>query len=200
MYLCNIICTLPILLKLNDNMSSSVIIVTRLRAGLPDNTDSISGRRRSLDCTQECGPTAWPTSICSVGTVCVSPRGKTAELQSWPFLSSAKFKRGWSYVSIFSYNFMVYRGTTLLLMHKICASEMGEIFIRIILSSNGVSCRMIMLQILRTCSCYFHYITSRSSSWIWIVILKSVDNMELLAYCSYVYLLVWTRITYCCVY
>ena len=130
---------------------------------------------------------------------CVSPRGNTAELQSWPLLSSAKFKRGKSYVYIFPYNFMVYRGTTLLLMHEVCASEMGEIFIRIMLSSNGVSCRMIMLQILRTCSCYFYHITSHSISWIWIVTLKSVDNMELLVYYSFVCLLVRMRITYCCV-
>jgi len=82
MYLCDIICTLPIFLKFSDNMDSSVVIVTSLRAGLPDNSGSISGRRRSLDCTQECGPTAWPTGIYSVGTVCVSPRGNTAELQS----------------------------------------------------------------------------------------------------------------------
>jgi hypothetical protein len=59
---------------------------------------------------------------------------------------------------------MVYRGRTLLLLHEICALEMGEIIVRIILSSNEVSCHIIMFQILTTCSCYFHYITSRSNS------------------------------------
>jgi len=51
------------LLKLSDNLGSSVSIVTRLIAELPDNVGSISDRRRSLNCTPECshqllGPSA----------------------------------------------------------------------------------------------------------------------------------------------
>ena len=52
--MCLIMCTLPMLLKLSDNMGSSVSIVTRIRAELPDSIGSISGRRRSLNCTPEC--------------------------------------------------------------------------------------------------------------------------------------------------
>jgi hypothetical protein len=53
------------LLKLNDTVSSSVIIMTRLRAWLPDNSGSISGRRRGLNCTPECSAEllSQPTSI-----------------------------------------------------------------------------------------------------------------------------------------
>jgi hypothetical protein len=81
---------------------------------------------------------------------------------------------------------------------KFVLQKWGKIFIRIILSNNGVSCHIIMFQILTTCSCYFHYITSRLSSWIWIVILKSVGNMELLVYCSFIYLLVWMKYILLC--
>jgi hypothetical protein len=60
-------------------MGGSVTIVTRIGAGVPDNIVSISGRRRSLNSTTRVfGLIAWPTSIYSIGTLCISPGVK------WP--------------------------------------------------------------------------------------------------------------------
>jgi len=73
---------------------------------------------------------------------------------------------------------------------KFVLQKWWKIIIRIILSSNGVSCDMIMFQVLTVCNCYFHCMTSCSDSSIRIVNLKSVYNMGLVVYFSFVYLLV----------
>jgi hypothetical protein len=75
---------------------------------------------------------------------------------------------------------------------KFVLQKWGNIIIRSTLSSNGVSRHMILFHILKTWGCYFHYITSRSNSWIRIEMLELVYNMGLLVYFSFVYLLVTT--------
>jgi len=73
--MCYIICKLPVLLQLSENMSSSVIIVAIQRAGLPDNSVSILGWRGSLSCTPECSAQLLASAASPRLVLCIFAQG-----------------------------------------------------------------------------------------------------------------------------
>jgi len=163
--MCYIICKLPVLLQLSENMSSSVIIVAIQRAGLPDNSVSILGWRGSLSCTPECfGPTACLSSISSVGTVYICPGVKRPKCSADHCCLVPKLREGRSMLPLSHMSSWCTEERYYFDGMKFVLQKWWIIIVRSILSSNRVSCHMIMFHVLTTCSCYFHFIMSSSNS------------------------------------
>jgi hypothetical protein len=141
------VCTLPILLKLSDKVGSSVSMVTRLRAGLLDNIGSISGKEEPELYSRVFGPTAWPTSIYSVGAVYVSQGVKWPKCRADHSCLVLKLREGGSVLPLSHISSWCTERHNPYGMKFVLQKWWNKI-IRIILSSNGVSCNMIMFHVL----------------------------------------------------
>ena len=144
-------------------------------------------------------PTALPTSICSVGTLYISPEVKWPKYTADHCCLLPKLRDGGAMFPFSHIPIWCTEGRYYFNGKKFVLQKWGKIIIIIILSNNGLSCHMIMFHVLNNLQFLLSLYDFTLKSWMRIEILKSVYNMGLVVYFSFIYLIVWMRSIYCCV-